>query len=162
MSAATPQKTAPSVERRRHVRQRAYSLVCVKLDKDNGGILLNLGPGGLSFQAVAVLDRDQNLSLQFKLPDSREVIKIEGSVAWLGPTRKEAGICFRNLPDSAQQRISEWIENQGMPSDATELMVASPAKLSPVSSEAPFPPPRIYSQQIHSQGTAAEQEPNIA
>jgi hypothetical protein len=120
--------------------------VCVKLDNDNGGILLNLGKGGLSFQAVAKLNRDQNLILHLKLPDIGEAIRIEGSVAWLGPTRKEAGICFRDLPERAQQSISEWIEKEGRPSAATELKVAPRAKPSPTTTEIPLLPPRIDNQ----------------
>src|SRR5689334_3793933 len=75
INVVTPQSTSLSVERRRSVRQKADSLVCIKLNNGNGGILLNLGTGGLSFQAVASLNRNQNLSMQFKLPDSAEAIQ---------------------------------------------------------------------------------------
>jgi Tfp pilus assembly protein PilZ len=142
MSVAATQKTGSPEERRRHVRQKTHVLTCVKLENDNGGILLNLGTGGLSFQAVSQLDQDRDLVLHFKLPDSAEEIQLEGSVAWLGPTRKDAGICFRDLPDRTQQRISEWIEKQGPPSDAKELKAAPPVKLSPKASERPVLPPR--------------------
>jgi len=142
MSVAAAQKTGSTEERRRHVRQKTPALTCVKLENDNGGILLNLGTGGLSFQAVSQLDQNRNLILHFKLPDSAEEIQLEGRIAWLGPTRKDAGICFRELPDSTQQRISEWIEKQGTPSAAKELNAAPPVKLSPNASERLVPPPR--------------------
>jgi hypothetical protein len=142
MSVAAAQKTGSPEERRRHVRQKTPALTCVKLENDNGGILLNLGTGGLSFQAVSQLDQNRELILHFKLPDSAEEIQLEGSVAWLGPTRKDAGICFRDLPGSTQQRISEWIEKQGPPSAAKELKAAPPVKLSPKASERLAPPPR--------------------
>jgi hypothetical protein len=143
MIPVTSQKTESSVERRRHVRQKSCSIVCVKLDNDNGGILLNLGTGGLSFQAVAQIEGDRDLILNFKLPDGPEAIQIEGKVAWLGPTRKEAGICFRDLPDSTQQRISGWIEMQGAPTEAKDWRVPPPAKPSPLTAQRPFLPPRI-------------------
>lgn len=143
MSVGFPQNNTPSMERRHSVRQKSSSIVVVKLDNNNGGILLNLGTGGLSFQAVTKLNPGQNLILHLKLADSGETIKIEGSVAWLGPTRKEAGICFKDLPDRTQQCISEWIAKQGPPSDVTELKVAAAAKPFPVTSEEPLLPPRI-------------------
>lgn len=146
MSVATPQHIAPSGERRRHVRQRAFSLVCVKLGNDNGGILLNLGTGGLSFQVVAKLNWNQNLVLCLKLPDSGETIQIKGNVAWLGPTGKEAGICFRDLPDRTRQSISEWIARQGTPFAATELKIAPGANSSPTTAKIPLLPPRIDNQ----------------
>lgn len=114
----------------------------MKLDNDNGGILLNLGTGGLSFQAVAQIEDDRDLILNFKLPDGPEVIQIEGKIAWLGPTRKEAGICFRDLPDSMQQRISEWVEMQGAPTEAKDWRLSPPAKPSPLTAQRPFLPPR--------------------
>lgn len=152
-----------SVERRRHVRQKTFSaIIFVKLDNDNGGILLDLGTGGISLQAVAPINRDQNPILHLKFPDYREAIQLHGTVAWVGPTRKMAGICFRDVSDSAQQRISEWIEKQGLLSDAKELKAASPARGPHVAGETPFPPPRIHSQRINSQETIAEPEPNLA
>jgi Tfp pilus assembly protein PilZ len=157
-----PQKPAASVERRRHVRQKTCSIVCVKLDNDNGGILLNLGTGGLSFQAVAQIDRDRDLILNFKLPDGPEAIQIEGKVAWLGPTRKEAGICFRDLPDSTQQRISGWIEMQGAPTEAKDWRVSPRAKPSPLTTERPFLPPRTETKPIPARLPVATQKLNLS
>ena len=141
MNAVPLQETVPLVERRHHARQRVCSIVLVKLDNDNGGILLNLGTGGLSFQAVARLNRGPKLVLHFKLPDSGETLHFEGSVAWVGPTRKEAGICFQDVPESAQRLISEWIAKQGAPTEAADLKGTSPANPAPVERWArPAPP----------------------
>ena len=160
MIPVTSQKTDASVERRRHVRQKSCSIVCVKLDNDNGGILLNLGTGGLSFQAVAQIEGDRDLILNFKLPDGPEAIQIEGKVAWLGPTRKEAGICFRDLPDSTQQRISGWIEMQGAPTEAKDWRLSAPAKPSPLTAQRPLLPPRIEINPIPSRLPVAAQNLN--
>src|SRR5258708_2048667 len=148
MSVGSPQITTPSMERRHYVRHKSSSIVVIKLDNNNGGILLNLGTGGLSFQAVTKLNPCENLILHLKLDDSGEAIKIEGSVAWLGPTRKEAGVCFKDLPDRTQQCISEWIAKQGPPSDVTQLKVASAAKPSLVKSEEPLLRPRVPDEHI--------------
>ncbi len=93
----------------------------VTLDSDNGGILLNLGVGGLAFQAAGKLNQNQALTAQFRLPGSRDTIQAMGQVAWLGLTQKDAGIRFMNLPASVGQIIAEWIAHQeAMPIVAAE------------------------------------------
>jgi hypothetical protein len=156
----TPQNTPNSVERRRHVRQKANSIVCVKLDHDNGGILLNLSTGGLSFQAVAKLSPDQTINIQFKLPDSAEEIQLRGSVAWLGPTCKQAGISFAELSENEQQRISEWIAKQGAPSDPPGLSAASTVRPPVTASETLFPAPRVSVPMASLQDMIPEPGPN--
>ena len=99
-------------ERRRHSRRTPSSIVYITLGLGNGGLLLNLGTGGLAIQAVGKLTPDQDLVLEFKLAGSRDTIKTAGHVAWLGPTQKEAGICFADLPGAVEHRIAEWIATQ--------------------------------------------------
>jgi PilZ domain-containing protein len=99
-------------ERRRHSRRTPSSIVYITLGLGNGGLLLNLGTGGLAIQAVGKLTPDQDLVLQFRLAGSRDTIKTVGHVAWLGPTQKEAGVCFTDLPGAVEQRIAEWIATQ--------------------------------------------------
>ena len=78
----TSQDFFHSEQRRRLPRERASSIVYLKLDDDNGGILLNLGTGGLSLQAVAGLNLGQDLILHFGLFEKEE-ITVAGRVAWL-------------------------------------------------------------------------------
>jgi hypothetical protein len=99
-------------ERRRHSRRTPSSIVYITLGLGNGGLLLNLGTGGLAIQAVGKLTPDQDLVLQFRLAGSRDTIETVGHVAWLGPTQKEAGVCFTDLPGAVEQRIAEWIATQ--------------------------------------------------
>src|ERR1700681_3895251 len=99
-------------ERRRHSRRTPSSIMYITLGLGNGGLLLNLGTGGLAIQAVGKLTPDQDLVLEFKLAGSRDTIKAAGHVAWLGPTQKEAGICFADLPGAVEQRIAQWIATQ--------------------------------------------------
>src|ERR1035437_9149943 len=160
MSVMTPQNTTPSGERRRHVRKRPSSIVSVKLDNDNGGILLNLGTGGLSFQAVARVNPEQDLILHFKLFDTGEAIAIAGRVAWLGPTRKEAGVCFKDLPDRTEQSIAGWIARQETGSHATEWKMASPVNAVPAASEIPLLPPQVSIVSIPASGPALDPQPS--
>jgi hypothetical protein len=161
MSVGSPQNTTPSMERRHCVRHKSSSIVVVKLDNNNGGILLNLGTGGLSFQAVTKLNPCENLILHLKLDDSGEAIKIEGSVAWLGPTRKEAGVCFKDLPDRTQKCISEWIAKQRPRSEVTRLKVDPAAVPSLVTSEELLLPPRVPVEHITLADRITEPGPSL-
>src|ERR1700722_12468149 len=120
------QSPVPSGERRHDLRRRVSSIVVVKLDDGNGGILLNLGMGGLSFQAVAGLRLEQDVSLSFGLFDTDETITVAGRVAWLGPTRKEAGIRFKDLPHDTEQSIAEWMAEREPIPDSAKWNVKSP------------------------------------
>jgi PilZ domain len=84
----------------------------VKLGSGNGGILLNLGVGGLAFQAAGKLNRHDDLTLCFQLVGTKQAIEVRGRVAWLGLTQKEAGVCFKDLSADLQQVISDWIVDQ--------------------------------------------------
>jgi hypothetical protein len=122
MPSITSGKTELVDERRRTVRYVPASIIYVTLGSGNGGILLNLGVGGLAFQAAGKLNQDQDLTLQFKLPGSRETITAVAQVAWLGPTQKEAGIHFTDLPSTVEQTIAEWIVKQeGAPTAPSEI-----------------------------------------
>ncbi len=52
------------------------------------------------------------LTLRFRLEHTEEPIEVVGSVAWLDPTQKEAGISFTNLSSDAERRIADWIATQ--------------------------------------------------
>jgi hypothetical protein len=99
----------PLEEHRRHPRQRVSSIVYVRLNDGNGGILLNLGEGGLSFHAAVTLNPRQDVDLRFKLPDTGELIRLKGQTAWLDRTRKEVGVCFNDVPEAAREKIAQWV-----------------------------------------------------
>ena len=106
-------------ERRRHARHKVPSIIYVGLDAGNGGIIINLSAGGLSLQAVAELNPETELTLHFRMQGAEHAIETMGRVTWLGPTQKEAGICFKNLPDNTEQQIAEWIARLEEPAPTT-------------------------------------------
>jgi Tfp pilus assembly protein PilZ len=115
--------------------------VYLKLSDDNGGILLNLGKGGLSLQAVAGLNPGQDLVLRFGLFDREEALTVSGRVVWLGPTRKEAGIRFESLSESTEQTIARWIATEETGSHTTEWKAASAVNPVPATTKVSLPPP---------------------
>jgi hypothetical protein len=116
------------------------SIIYVGLDAGNGGIIINLAAGGLSLQAVAELNPETELTLHFQLEGSKPAIETEGRVTWLGPTQKEAGICFKNLVGNTEQQIAEWIAKLEQPAPGIETGTEPRPKPPPTSREAPVQP----------------------
>jgi Tfp pilus assembly protein PilZ len=139
----TSQIVVRSEDRRRHLRQKLCSITYLEFGDDNGGILLNLGGGGLSLQAVAKLNAGQELSLRFGLFNDEDPITIAGRVIWLSPTRKEAGICFVDLTESAAKDIDRWLAAQDAGRLAAEFAAGSTAKSEPAPNEIHLLPPHL-------------------
>jgi TonB family protein len=109
-------------ERRSHIRRRVLSLEYIDLGSSNGGILLNLSEGGMYVQAVAGLSSDDLPQIGFRLPDSGYLVKTNAQVAWIGESKKDAGIQFLNLPEAARLKIREWVAVEHPPvQSANEL-----------------------------------------
>jgi TonB family protein len=107
-----PRQSAGSLnvpERRTNVRRRVLSLEYIDLGSSNGGILLNLSEGGMYVQAVASLSADDIPRIGFRLPDSGYLVKTDAKIAWVGESKKDAGIQFLNLPDEARLKIRAWV-----------------------------------------------------
>jgi len=141
VSIVPPQNSTTTFnERRRHVRHKVPSIIYVGLGASNGGIIINLAAGGLSLQAVAELNPETELTLHFQLEGTKQAIETEGRVTWLGPTQKEAGICFKNLVGKTEQQIAEWIAKLEQPAPGAETGTEPCPKPPPTSREASVQP----------------------
>ena len=110
-----PGSQHPEKDRRAHTRQRVHSLSYVRIGESNGGIVLNISEGGISVQAAAVLDDSESVPLWLEIPKVRERVKVTGEIVWLSPTRKEAGLRFVELPESALREIRKWMAREAAP-----------------------------------------------
>lgn len=125
-------------ERRQHVRRGlTSSILYVELGSGNGGIVVSLGTGGLSLHAAIKLNADEELALRFQLDPAGKAIETAGRVVWLGPTRKEAGISFKDLPADAERQIANWIAAQEQPVSVTQSDVAPQPASPPIRAAAP-------------------------
>jgi protein TonB len=76
---------------------------------------LNLSEGGISVQAAAVLDPSEPVTLSLEIPRVRKRLEVKGEIAWLSASKKEAGIRFVGLPESALKQIHRWIAREESP-----------------------------------------------
>ena len=125
-------------ERRRYARHRlTSSILYVELGPGNGGIIVSLGTGGLSLHAATKLNAEAELALRFRLDPNKGPIEVAGRVVWLGPTQKEAGICFKDLPADAERQIASWIAAQEQPVSITQTELGPQPKFPTTSGAAP-------------------------
>jgi TonB family protein len=105
-------------DRRYHARLPLPSLAYVELGQGNGGIILNLGEGGLAVQAAMTLVDDELPSIRFQLGPSKDWIETGARIAWKGGSRKLAGLQFLELRPEARHRIRGWIAGESAPAEA--------------------------------------------
>lgn len=103
-------------ERRSHSRRPVLLFTYAKLGVDNGGLVFNLGEGGLALTAAAALQDSHFTLMRVRFPDSQDWFETKGRRAWISDSGKEAGIEFVGVAEDVRARIREWI-SLGEPAD---------------------------------------------
>jgi cell division septation protein DedD len=106
-------------ERRLHLRQRVL-LSCMQLADDNGGIILDISERGLAMHVVRNLRGDLWPQMRFQFSQSENWVETRGRIAWIGASKKVAGIEFVDLPEEARDQIREWITSTLPPAPPAE------------------------------------------
>ena len=123
-----PEPPAKGKDRRRNARFKVKSIAYVDLGPDNGGTLMDVSEGGISFQGIQPLQAGQVLPAKIKLPGTQQSIQATGQITWLNESRKGGGMRFVELLGHTRDLIKEWILAPG--SDVLEEQpVALPAHL---------------------------------
>jgi hypothetical protein len=112
------------LERRRYLRQPITAYV--RLDEDNGGVIVNASEAGLCVRAVHELENGSSVRMRFELNRTTFWVKAKGRIVWTSPTKELAGIEFSDRPNAAREvikgllRETSWrlVSNRGI--DSTE------------------------------------------
>ena len=99
-------------ERRQHSRRQILLFTYAVLGEDNGGLVFNLGEGGLALTAAAALQKHHFTKIRVRFPDSEDWFETRGRLVWKNDSGKEAGIEFAGLPEVARARIREWVSQE--------------------------------------------------
>jgi TonB family protein len=103
--------TTGTADRRLHARRPIQSLAYVDLGEDNGGLVLNMGQGGMAVRSAVVLAEEHLPKIRFQMPHSMDWVEATGRIAWTGDARRMAGIEFLDLPLEAEAQIREWMNS---------------------------------------------------
>jgi uncharacterized protein (TIGR02266 family) len=73
----------------------------------------NINEGGVFIETDCPAELDSAVHLRFRLPGTRETVKVTGRVAWISPgddTHPQGmGVEFENLSDRDRERINEIV-----------------------------------------------------
>ena len=108
----SPDQRISRIDTRQAVSPLAYVEI---LNEDNGGILVNVSEGGLALQVAKPLVENRFLRVKFQLPKSKVWIKAVGQIAWVGDSKKQAGVCFVDLPYETRLEIRQWLKAANSP-----------------------------------------------
>src|SRR5215468_8625114 len=107
-AAASPAVSTSSPKNRVHYRHPIQSLVYVRLDEGNGGIIRNLSQDGAAIQAVGALHSGQVLRVRFDLLNPKMRFDVHAEVAWANP-QGQAGLRFLGLNPYNSRQLNDWI-----------------------------------------------------
>lgn len=151
-----------TMERRRAPRTKLRELVYIGMGADNGGVVLDVSEGGLSFHAVASVQQDSPIHFSLSVEGRR---RVEGlaEVAWNSAAGKCAGLRFTHLPEEVREQIQIWSNQPRLNSPAAgESLQPLETKPAPNSVEdrapAEISPPVADSTSLSAE--AVEQVPN--
>lgn len=102
------------LERRQSPRRKLDHLAYINLPAANGGIVLDVSEGGLSFHSVAPVEPARAVIFRLAVGGIRDIEGI-ASVAWTDETRKSGGLRFTDLPSGIRGQIQGWLEEADVP-----------------------------------------------
>jgi hypothetical protein len=116
------------------------------LGAENGGFPINISEEGMAFQGIRPLQKDQQISITFKLDGIPEPVTATARVVWLTDSRKAGALRFVDLPEASRRLIRDWIELQKKaesPQHSAEMKItpfkAKMTPLAPILASIPVP-----------------------
>jgi hypothetical protein len=124
------------LERRQSPRRKLDHLAYINLPAANGGIVLDVSEGGLSFHSVAPVEPAGAVIFRLAVGGIRDIEGI-ASVAWTDETRKSGGLRFTDLPSEIRTQIQIWLDEADAPPAPRAVPVDQP-RAAPTRASEPF------------------------
>jgi hypothetical protein len=96
-------------DRRVHQRFEDPRASFVDLGGNNNGIVLNISEGGMAILSTEELDLNTLQHLRFQAPEFEHWMEIPAEIAWISDSRKQAGIRFKTLTETARTQLRAGI-----------------------------------------------------
>lgn len=109
-----PKSFDASLDRRQAPRTKLVEIAYIGMGPDNGGLVLDVSDGGLSFQAVSPVHPSQEIRFLLSL---RGHSRIEGAgrVVWTNEMRTVCGLRFTSLSSGAREHLNNWTNQTRTP-----------------------------------------------
>jgi hypothetical protein len=96
-------------DRRVHQRFEDPRASFVELGGNNIGIVLNISEGGMAIMSTEELDLNTLKHLRFQAPEFEHWMEIAAEIAWISDSRRQAGIRFKGLTETARTQLRAGI-----------------------------------------------------
>jgi CheY-like chemotaxis protein len=98
-------------ERRRYFRQHIKLRAEVMLPggSEMQAWVSNLSTGGMSMVLPQSVRASGNVRVRFSLPEGKQLIDVQGEIAWTGQEGGQMGVRFLQVPAAAQKELDQWL-----------------------------------------------------
>jgi|HubBroStandDraft_6_1064221.scaffolds.fasta_scaffold28352_3 hypothetical protein len=131
-------------DRRQTPRTKLVEIAYIGMGPENGGLVLDVSDGGLSFHAVAPVQTAETVHFLLSL---RGHSRIEGAgqVVWTNEMKTVCGLKFTSLSSGAREHLNNWTNQSRTPVAASGVALSPAPAAIPKTEEAP-PPLAIQSE----------------
>jgi hypothetical protein len=129
------------LDRRQSPRTKLVEITYIGMGPENGGLVLDVSDGGLSFHSVAPVRQAETIRFLLSLQDQNR-IEGSGEVVWTNEAGTVCGLKFTSLSSGARQHLSHWTSASRTPSSEPDA-TAAPVPAAPLATPAAEPAPPI-------------------
>ena len=151
-----------TADRRQAPRTKLVEIAYIGMGPENGGLVLDVSDGGLSFHAVAPVQPAETIHFLLSL---RGHSRIEGAgeVVWTNEMKTVCGLKFTSLSSGAREHLANWTNQSQLPAAAREQLASSNPQFYPLEEiEEKEAPASEEARADADAGTVAEPEPVFA
>jgi hypothetical protein len=159
------ESSATGADRRQTPRTKLAEIAYIGMGPENGGLVLDVSDGGLSFHSVAPVQAAQEIQFLLSLRGHSRIEGV-GEVVWTNEMRTICGLKFISLSSGAREYLNDWTTQTKLPPAAREprpaprLEPASEVNSSETVAAPVFAiPPAITSPLSEPRGRAPWQDP---
>jgi hypothetical protein len=132
----TRESSVSNPERRQTPRTKLVEIAYIGMGPENGGLVLDVSDGGLSFHSVAPVQPAETIRFLLSLRGENR-IEGAGEVVWTNEMRTVCGLRFTSLSSGAREHLNNWT-NQSRMSAPARKEAESPAQPAiPLTEESP-------------------------
>jgi hypothetical protein len=130
------ESSEPKPERRHTPRTKLVEIAYIGMGPENGGLVLDVSDGGLSFHSVAPVQPAETIHF---LLSSRGQNRIEGAgeVVWTNEMRTVCGLRFTSLSSGAREHLNNWTNQSRMSAPAIADVESTAPPAAPLTEEPP-------------------------
>ncbi len=114
-----------SPERRRYPRTKLAEIAYIGMGPENGGLVLDVSNGGLSFHTVAPVEPAEEIHFLLSLGDQSR-IEGAGEVVWTDESKTVCGLRFTTLSSDALDLLNHWSDQSQTAAPASKKLFAPP------------------------------------